>query len=540
MGRAPQQPGDRQGDAALTIDAAWFPRPSSVADLEIVTPIGEVDASMLFELLVSTKAVEWRDKVGVAGRADGSGKPTTRLLATGGWLVKTNLAELEATRDALLARVLAERERGARAGVWHPSKQWALLRTAAGWLPLGICRELVTVRGFAALDERLRGWTRMLEVGLDVRRRCGLGLDLNPANFAVEPQTLGRSGAPIYYLDDELYPSLETRQLAFAVAARIPEEPDADERCWRDWGRELADTLDERGVPRAERAEVVDEILGYPLAEAFEARRNALVDGLRAKRDTIPVGVGPKEIVCVFADVHANLPALEAVLAAAAERGATRFLFLGDAVGYGPHPKECVHRLAELRDLTLVRGNHDHAISTGRLEIGMNRLARACAEWTRERLGAAELEWLGGLPAEHRGVGWMAVHGAPRDPNRFFAYVYDLTCEENLAHLDAEGVPLCFYGHTHVPLAHVALPVGPAKLAGVRYVELDPRWPTLVNPGSVGQPRDRDPRAAFALWDPASRRLTFERTSYDLERTVDDLVKADLPKDLVARLQEGL
>lgn len=237
-------------------------------------------------------------------------------------------------------------------------------------------------------------------------------------------------------------------------------------------------------------------------------------------------------------DVHANLPALSAVVSAADALGATAYLFLGDAVGYGPHPAECIALLAQLPGI-FVRGNHDEAVTTGRFDAGMNRLARATAEWTRARLGTGELEWLASLSIEHRDGEWLAVHGAPRDPRRMFAYVYDLTFDENLAEIEREGVALCFHGHTHVPIAYVERPAGRMKSATSSPLALDPRRPCLVNPGSVGQPRDGDPRAAFALWDRGAARISFERVAYAVAQTLADIRRAGLPAELLTRLQKG-
>lgn len=509
----------------------WFPRPRSVADVEIVEP-AELDASTFFELLTSPDAEEWRHKVGVVGRLDGSGKATTRLLAVRGWVLKTSVASPEPTREGLRERLELEIARGARAGVWHPSKRWALVGTAAGWLTVVACRELHTLRRVEPVEARVHAWTQMLALGMDVKLRTGLGLDLNPANFALDSELGG-----LFYLDEELYPGFGLQQVASAIVARIPEEPDAPEGTWREWGYQLHGAL---RISNAEREKIVEEALSYPLVEAYGGARIALLEGFRKGRDT--VRPSPRKptggLVCVFADVHGNLPALEAVISAACENGATSFLFLGDAVGYGPHPRECVARLADLGCLA-VRGNHDHAVATGQVDGYMNSLARACAEWTRDRLGPHEIAWLLGLPLEQRGDGWMAVHGAPRDPHRMRAYVYDLTFEDNLRHLRHEGVPLCFHGHTHVQLVHAELPSGPTKLAFVRYATLSPRTIHMVNPGSVGQPRDGDSRAAFALWDPASGRLELCRVPYRVELTLRDLARAGLPSELARRLALG-
>lgn len=535
MGSSSNQLAVGEGDAALTGKVDWFPRPASIAHVELLEAAEDFDTRTLFQLLSSEDAREWRHKVGVAGRADGSGKPSTRLLASRGFLLKTNLDELDASRDALRTRILANRERGMRARVWHPSKRWALMQVAGGWLPVSICRELKTLRTFDEVDRRLRAWTGMIHLGVQAHHRSGLGLDLNPANFAVE-----EDGGTLYYLDDELYSSLDLRQIAFAIAARVPEEPMLAAEAWRAWGRALGEMLVTR-TTTDEREQIAEEICGYPLAEIFEPARTALVAGLRTERPTLRIGVrsfGVSERVGVIADVHANLPALQSVVRAAKSLGVERFLFLGDAVGYGPHPRECVELLASLAGV-FIRGNHDHAIATGRLDVGMNPLARACAEWTCAELGRPEMEWLASLRTEHRDEEWMAVHGAPRDPNRFFAYIYDLTYEENLEHIGKQGITLCFHGHTHVPVVHVVLPAGPTKVAGCRPFDIAPNRPCLVNPGSVGQPRDRDPRAAFALWDRGAARLTFERVHYDVERTLRDIRVAGLPDDLFSRLQQG-
>jgi diadenosine tetraphosphatase ApaH/serine/threonine PP2A family protein phosphatase len=509
----------------------WFPRPASVADVEVLGP-GDLDAGRLFELLTVTDAEEWRHKVGVAGRADGSGKPSTRLLSVGGWVLKTDVAAPAPARAALRTHLLAQRARGLRAGVWHPSKQWSMAKTELGWLPVFACRQLRTLRTVEPLSARMDGWTRMIAMGLEVHARCGLGLDLNPANFALDDALMR-----LFYLDDELYETLGSHQLAVAIASRIPEEPDAtDEVIWADWGRSLR-----RALPLSQSAKtaLAESIVDYPHSQAFHGRRAALLAGLMEEPPAVlPERARPRgEIVCVLADVHGNLPALEAVLGAARERGATSYLFLGDAVGYGPHPRECVQVLAEL-GATLVGGNHDHAIATETFDAGMNRLARACAAWTRASLGPAELAWLAALPREHREDGWMAVHGAPRDPHRFLAYVYELTYEDNLRHLRDHGIALCFHGHTHVQMVHATLPSGPTKLPA-RDVDLPPGRPHLVNPGSVGQPRDGDPRAAYALWDRTRGHVLLERVAYCIDDTLRDIARADLPPELAARLRQG-
>jgi len=277
----------------------------------------------------------------------------------------------------------------------------------------------------------------------------------------------------------------------------------------------------------------------------FHERRAALAEGIREDHPLLDPRVrrrrreGPKR-TCVLSDVHANLPALDAVLQSARELGADSYLFLGDAVGYGPHPSECIQRVAEWPHSTLIRGNHDNTIGTGLFEDGMNRQAKFCAEWTRDQLNAEQREWLHMLPTESHNGNWLAVHGAPRDPNRFLAYVYELTYEGNLANMQKRDLLLSFYGHTHVQFVYSRIPgEEDQKLGPKAMTVLKPNRFLLINPGSVGQPRDGDSRAACSMWDRKTNRVTPHRAEYPLERTIADLRKAGLPNDLVYRLEIG-
>jgi len=526
VGRDPDQPECHQGDAALS---EWFPRPESARDLELLSPSSTWTAATVFDLLVDADGAEWRHKVGVAGPIEGSAKPTTRLFAARGWVCKLQLEHACGSAVEARAACVAARDRGWHAGIWHPDKEWLVMHATGAWYPLTLCRELRTLRQIATFEDRARMWTAMLQLSIDVHHAFGLGLDLNPANFATE-----REGGTLFYLDDELYDRLEVRDLAGAIAARIPEEAAVDPASWRGWGARLGEALVLHGFTWSA---IRDELARYPLPERYEACRDALLGALAPAR---PVRRSTGEVTCVLADVHANAAALDAVLADARAHGADRFLFLGDAIGYGPDPAYCIRRLAELPRALLIRGNHDHAIASHKLELGMNSLARACAEWTHAQLAADELAWLAQLPTDHVDDGWLAVHGAPRDPHRFLAYVYELTYEDNLRHLREHRIPVCFYGHTHVQLTHVERARGPAKLAGALELELDPRQTWLVNPGSVGQPRDGDPRAAYALWRRTTGELATLRVAYDVAATMRGVRAAGLPLQLEHRLQAGV
>ncbi len=525
----PEQHRRDPGNAALS---SWFPRPVREGPRAVLlSPEGSWTVESVHDLLAEG-GTEWRDKVGVAGPRDGSAKPETRLLAVRGHVVKTRLDQPHSTAAEALAALERVRDRGG-SRLWHPAKLWFALPAAGAWYGASITPELVTLRALSARAERFAAWTAMLADGLAYHARTRRGLDLNPANFGRAPGELR-----LHYLDDEVYETLDAASLAGAIAARIPEEPDAGLDELGQWGFALAELF--AAAPEFPPETIADEIDRYPLAERFAPARVAVAAELRRRAYARSRRVrGASDRVCVIADVHGNAVALDAVLADARARGADSFLFLGDAVGYGPDPRGCVQRLAELPRATCIRGNHDHAVATGHFELGMNDVARRTAAWTTAQLDAAERAWLGSLPVEAGGDGWLAVHGAPKDPRRFLAYVYELTYEDNLRHLRASATPLCFYGHTHVQIVHVEGPAGTAKLPGPRAFTPDRRWSALVNPGSVGQPRDADPRAAYALWDRGTSEIVTLRVPYDVARTVAALRAADLPSPLAARLQAG-
>ena len=237
--------------------------------------------------------------------------------------------------------------------------------------------------------------------------------------------------------------------------------------------------------------------------------------------------------VAVLSDIHSNLPALDAVLDALGQFDAV--WQLGDVVGYGPHPDEVVARLREI-GATGVRGNHDVA-ALGALGVEwFNPAARRAVEWTARRISPETRAWLGGLP-ERAELGEMTlVHGSPRDPT----WEYIMTTPDARANLAGLATPYCLYGHTHVPAAwreddgRVA-PLGPSHGS---VLPLDGRR-LLLNPGSVGQPRDADPRASALVLDTEARRVTWYRVAYPIAKTQADIRAAGLPGWLADRLAGG-
>jgi diadenosine tetraphosphatase ApaH/serine/threonine PP2A family protein phosphatase len=240
----------------------------------------------------------------------------------------------------------------------------------------------------------------------------------------------------------------------------------------------------------------------------------------------------------VIADIHANLEALEAVLADAPPYDAT--LCLGDTVGYGADPNACVERVRGLPGLTCLAGNHDLA-ALGRVDLNLfNDYAREAAEWTAKTMTAEVRDYLESLAPALNEPKWYLAHASPRDP--VWEYMeYDFQGPPNFKEFDQT---VCFVGHTHVPRVYLMdskterVDVGIPRAGSV--MRLGNGLRAIVNPGGVGQPRDHDPRSAYCILDTESGEFAFRRVSYPVEQAQKKIEAAGLPEALAYRLSIGV
>lgn len=244
--------------------------------------------------------------------------------------------------------------------------------------------------------------------------------------------------------------------------------------------------------------------------------------------------------IAILSDVHANLEALEVVLADVRRRECDRILCLGDFVGYGPNPNECVDLLSPLLAGRNVAGNHDWA-AVGKLDITFfNPYAQEAILWTQQALRPSVQQYLTALPTEWSQDGplpFLAVHASPRNPIEEYVQ-FDLVARENF---QARPFSLCFIGHTHIPWVFIA--AGDAlqshPFLADEEVRFDPAFRYLINVGSVGQPRDGDPRASYAVLDLEAAAVRLVRLDYPLERTQEKILREGLPPMLAERLSVG-
>lgn len=239
--------------------------------------------------------------------------------------------------------------------------------------------------------------------------------------------------------------------------------------------------------------------------------------------------------VLVITDIHSNLIALETVFKDAEKVDAV--WCLGDVVGYGPYPNECIALLQKQSNLICLLGNHD-AAAVNLLDVSsFNPEARKSVEWTQNHLSEESKAFLGERPKISVQGNVTLSHGSPRHP--VFEYILDTrSATENFAHFDTD---FCFIGHTHLPvmfymedsnyMSRLAIPpIG-------EITELKPR--VIINPGSVGQPRDRDPRAAYSIFDTEANTWEYRRVEYDVNAMQEYMRKKELPERHIIRLESG-
>lgn len=239
--------------------------------------------------------------------------------------------------------------------------------------------------------------------------------------------------------------------------------------------------------------------------------------------------------VAVVSDIHSNLAALEAVLATLDDESPDELWCLGDLVGYGPRPNECC-AIVEERAAVCLAGNHDLAVR-GTIDLEeFGGDAAVAARWTRDVLSPEAQALLARLEPQGSAHGVSLYHGSARDP----IWEYVLSDDAASATLAVAPSPLVLVGHSHVSL--LAIDRGDGVAGGIAEAGLEVDLSAgriLLNPGSVGQPRDGDPRAAFLLLDLDARRASFRRVEYDVERTQREMREAKLPEPLAARLATG-
>ncbi len=235
----------------------------------------------------------------------------------------------------------------------------------------------------------------------------------------------------------------------------------------------------------------------------------------------------------IIADIHGNLDAFQVVLEDIRAQNATHVVCLGDVVGYNARPKECLDIVRSM-NIPCVKGNHDEYCSTENHLEGFNPHAAEAVQWTRNQLSAEDKKWLNDLKYTRMAANFTMVHATLDAPDRW-GYVFDKLAAA--ASFPYQNTQMCFFGHTHVPVAFMRDTV----VRGGTYskFKVDPSKKYFINVGAVGQPRDNNPKAAYVLYDMTAQTIELRRLDYDIAAAQQKILEAGLPERLAERLAYG-
>lgn len=479
-----------------------------------------------------------------------TGRPGTSIFLSESLVLKvhSNLHLSEKNSQEWASKALQSERNYA---VHHPSKTWVLIHYQ-DHIWIGNATPLLTPLHQYLIHGDLRQLPAIFHdyfnLYMKVAERFEKMLDAGLSNFGLDTDDR------LYYLDDDLYNWDDFSALSSALGVWVRQYDNLNQAQFHALGQALR-TSAQAWFGDGHWATIIQEHLRdlYTGNDQQKGRMQALSKGLGATANaTRAVAESPRLSnapavadlfspghgkVAVLADVHANLPALEAVLDALAHHSVKYGIVLGDIVGYGPHPGECIDLLRR-SSLHVIKGNHDHAAATGGAREGFSAMSRWVIDWTIPRLSDEQKAWLRELPLSARGADWLALHGAPQDKSYFNGYVYRMTYEDNLDNLHSRNIQLCMHGHTHLAGVYYRKGKSDGQSTGTEFC-LDGISHALVCPGSVGQPRGGKSGAEFAIFDPERQTFNFYNIDYDVQATINDLNQQQFPPQLATRLLQG-
>lgn len=237
----------------------------------------------------------------------------------------------------------------------------------------------------------------------------------------------------------------------------------------------------------------------------------------------------------IISDIHGNLEAFKEVLNALSKERIDTYLSIGDVVGYGADPKECIKLLKSINPAALIAGNHEWGVVGMKDLEYFNGLAKKGIIWTKTILDKDEIDYLKSFELVYEDNNMTLVHGTLNSPEEFY-YIFDI--DDAYVTISLMKNPLCFVGHSHLPAIFATID------SKVIYIEeekikIDTERKYVINVGSVGQPRDGDPRASYAVYDDEEMTVEIKRAEYDVKRTQEKILAAGLPARLADRLSEG-
>jgi predicted phosphodiesterase len=358
-----------------------------------------------------------------------------------------------------------------------------------------------------------------------------LRLDEGLSNFGVTKQ------GEVYYLDDDLYQWDRFISCAHMLGVYFRLLLWLREEYASQFGKNMRIAI-QRYFLDVQFATVLAEQLRtvFMPAKVHQDALNLFVASLvKSQPVLIPKLLDSANRIAILSDIHANLPALQKVLEFLNTANIDAGVVLGDIVGYGPHPSECIECIQDT-GFTVIKGNHDHGLATENFKTSFSHTAQWALEWSNSRVNSAQKKWLENLPSVLHSKYWMAIHGAPIDPTFFNAYVYHMTFEDNLNFMADKKIALCFHGHTHIQGIHARKNMFRDGYYCEQEIQLSDFKHILLCPGSVGQPRNRGIGTQFAIYEREQPTVYFYSLVYDIEKTTHDMENQGFPAPLIRML----
>ena len=496
------------------------------------------------------------DRQSLALSSEFVGRPATHIHADHHHVIKIR-SELELSTDKAKIWTLNVLATEKKLGVHHPYKTWFILtpnQDSTTLLIGSICPRLqplhIVLKNKPETEQEkqryLTLFNHVFKLYLSLAKQQGHKLDEGLSNFAIDDHDA------LYYLDDEYYFWDNFVALSVMLGVYIRSLTWIDPQFGLSLGKQLVELLNEIFQDSHCQTIIAQQLQAVFMPNEHKQKvLQTLIDTLN-NRPTIHLSLSKtstnstktplfsERYLAIFADIHSNAPALEAVLNFYQQQNITQGIVLGDIVGYGPDPIECIERLKNT-DFTLIKGNHDHGVAIHNTERGFSNNAKAVINWTVQQLNAQDKNWLNNLPSIITQEHWMAVHGAPIDPAFFYGYVYIMTAKDNLDYLQKNNIPLCFHGHSHTPGIYSRDKRGIEQhITNQETVALTPYTQALVCPGSVGQPRNKNPDAQCAIYDTKRHEIRFFSVAYQVEPVIQRMQHYNFPSQLWERLPKGL
>jgi len=524
---------------------------STKSEIHIIGSLGDENIPLdhILELLT-------QDTTELTHEGEFMGKPTTHLKFNHDYVLKIHHDKQFSEQKIAIGWLnhLLEEER--EANIYHPSRTWFIQYQGSHWHIANITQRLTPVHNLFEspdfpVEKALSFIVIICDIYLSYTNRCEKRLDEGLSNF-------GFVDGKIYYLDDDIY----TWDHFFAFSAWIAGWLRRYSSTWLNKQRssQLAETLSillkkyfgsKKGIDASHIVAEQLKDMFFPQG-SIQDSANQIIEILASYRtqegghplslskhesmDDVISWFDEYEPVAILSDIHANLPALKATLADIDAQNIRRIFILGDLVGYGPHPQECLE-LLQKRGLLSLRGNHDHAIGTGNMVHSMTSSSSHVAEWTIQTLDKEQRAYLSSLPLKVSQRPWMAVHGAPMDLTCFNAYIYESTALKNLQWMVKNSYKFCLHGHSHFQGIYVLK--GDQAIHIKNDVDLSQEPASLICPGSVGQPRDGITKACYAVVHPRQAKVELKQVAYELRDVLRDMIIHHFPEQLMKRLKTG-